>query len=190
MSDEESKFLWNYFVPEKFKDIDFVISCGDLKSEYLSFLATMMSVPIFYIPGNHDGKYDMKPPEGCICIDNKIIKYRGIRIMGLGGSHKYNEGPYQYTEKQMLERYSKLMYKIWWNRGVDMLITHAPAYGQGDGKDVCHKGFKVFNRIMDKHLPKYFIHGHQHLNYGKTERLRTYKETTIINAYDHFVFEY
>ncbi|MBC2582784.1 metallophosphoesterase [Clostridium sp. DJ247] len=190
ISDVESKYLWDYFVPSNFKDIELVISCGDLKSEYLSFLATVMSTPIFYIPGNHDEDYIKHPPGGCICIDNNIIEYKGIRILGLGGSHMYNNGLYQYTQNQMKRRFKRLRFKAWLNGGIDILVTHAPAYNIGDGQDSCHKGFQVFNEIMDKYSPKYLIHGHQHLNYGKSQRINIYNNTTVINAYEYFIFNY
>ena len=45
--------------------------------------------------GNHDEKYDRTPPEGCICIDDKIYEFEGLRILGLGGSMRYSGGKYQ-----------------------------------------------------------------------------------------------
>jgi predicted phosphodiesterase len=68
VSDEECSYIWDYFDAERFKDIELIISCGDLKADYLSFLVTMIKAPLFYVPGNHDGKYDVKPPEGCESI--------------------------------------------------------------------------------------------------------------------------
>ena len=41
IADEESKIYWDFFKKEQFEGIDLIISCGDLKPEYLSFLATM-----------------------------------------------------------------------------------------------------------------------------------------------------
>src|SRR5689334_4887309 len=101
VSDKEDKYIWDHFDPERFKDIDFIISCGDLKAEYLSFLVTMVNKPLFYVPGNHDKRYDVNPPEGCISLDGKYIEHMGLRIVGLGGSMCYNNGPHQYTEKEM-----------------------------------------------------------------------------------------
>lgn len=85
LADEESKYLWDYFEKDKLEGIDLIISCGDLKPQYLSFLATYAKAPILYVHGNHDAVYDETPPEGCICIDGDIYVYNGIRILGLGG---------------------------------------------------------------------------------------------------------
>ncbi|WP_396334402.1 metallophosphoesterase [Clostridium sp. 19966] len=191
VADVESPYIWDYFQPEKFSDIDIMISCGDLKAEYLSFLVTMIKAPLFYVPGNHNDKYLKNPPEGCVNIDDKIVKYKGVRILGLGGSKKYNNGYYQYTEHQMKKRISKLRPKIWWNGGADIFVAHSPALGIGDGLDKPHRGFQCFYKIFDRYKPKYFLHGHQHLSYTyKNDRIRKYNEVTIINGYDYYIFEY
>ena len=38
IADEEVKSLWDYYDREKTKDVDLIISCGDLKPQYLEFL--------------------------------------------------------------------------------------------------------------------------------------------------------
>lgn len=61
ISDTEDRGLWDYYTPNKLKGIDAILSCGDLKPEYLSFLVTMGSVPLFYVHGSHDEIYDRRP---------------------------------------------------------------------------------------------------------------------------------
>ena len=192
LADEESKYLWDYFEKSKLEGIDLIISCGDLKPQYLSFLATFAKVPILYVHGNHDAIYNEIPPDGCICIEDDIYVYNGIRILGLGGSMQYNSGTYQYTEKQMKSRISKLRWKLWKHNGFDILVTHAPAYQFNDGEDLPHAGFKAFRDLLDKYMPKYFLHGHVHLNYKwNQQRECQYNEhTTVINAYERYIFEY
>jgi len=189
VADEESKYIWDHFDRSKFSNVEMMISCGDLKQEYLSFLVTMIKAPLFYVRGNHDTSYLTKPPEGCTCIDDTVISYRGIRIAGLGGSHRYSPGDFQYTESQMKWRIFKLGLKIWMNKGVDILVTHAPAYKLGDGEDLCHRGFQCFVAFMDKYKPKYLLHGHQHLNYGRNQRIHQYKETTIVNGFGYYFID-
>lgn len=41
LADVESKYLWDYFEKEKLDGIDLIISCGDLKAEYLSFFGNI-----------------------------------------------------------------------------------------------------------------------------------------------------
>lgn len=192
LADEESKYLWDYYEEGRFDGIDLVISCGDLKPHYLSFIATYTKAPVLYIHGNHDECYSKTPPEGCICIDNEIYVHQGIRILGLGGSMQYNYGKRQYTDRQMNRRVYRLLPKIFFHRGFDILVTHAPAYQFNDGEDLPHRGFKIFRKLLDKYHPKYFLHGHMHLNYNhRLPRECQYNEyTTVINGYEKHTFEY
>ena len=191
IADEESKYLWDYFDKSKIEGIDLIISCGDLNPHYLSFLVTLSSVPVLYVHGNHDGKYENIPPEGCTCIDDEIYVHNGVRILGLGGSMRYKPGPHQYTEWQMRQRVAKLKFKLFKSRGVDILVTHAPAYQLNDGMDLPHQGFQVFKTLMEKYRPKYFLHGHVHLSYGRGhKRYDKYQDTHVINAYERCVFEF
>lgn len=192
LADEESKSLYEYYTPEKLANIDLIISCGDLKASYLTFFATMCRAPVLYIHGNHDGAYDHKPPEGCICIEDDIYVFRGVRIMGLGGSMEYiPDAKNQYTERKMDFRIRKMWLKLKLRGGIDILVTHAPAYQLNDMEDLPHRGFQCFKRLMDQYHPKYFVHGHVHANYGgKFRRMDTYNNTVVVNAYEQFIIEY
>lgn len=191
IADEESSYLWDYFEKSKLEGIDLIISCGDLDPLYLSFLATFTSAPVLYVHGNHDEKYEKVPPEGCICIDDDIFEYQGVRILGLGGSMRYRSGEYQYTEKEMRRRVKKLRFKLFKKGGFDILVTHAPAYQINDGEDLPHRGFQIFRELMERYQPKYFLHGHVHMRYGrKHKRCDQYQNTQIINACERYVFEY
>lgn len=190
MADEESKYYWDYFDKSKLNDIELIISCGDLAPQYLSFLATFAKVPILYIHGNHDYCYENTPPDGCICIDDTVYTYNGLRIAGLGGCMNYNNGKYQYTEKDMVKRAKKLRWKIKKHKGLDVLITHAPAYNLNDGSDLPHTGFKVFTELLDKYEPALFAHGHVHINYGRDfKRESNYGKTKVINAFEKYIVE-
>lgn len=192
LADEESKYLWDYFEKSKLDGIDLIISCGDLKPAYLSFLATFTHAPVLYVHGNHDTVYDQTPPDGCICIDDDIYVFNGVRILGLGGCMRYNNNDYQYTERQMQSRVLKLAFKIWRRKGFDILVTHAPAKDFNDGDDLPHMGFSTFRSLLDKFKPKYFVHGHVHLTYKwNQQRECTYNDhTVVVNAYERYIIEY
>lgn len=189
LADQPSKWLWDFYEEGKLSGIDLILSCGDLPAEYLSFLVTFSNCPLLYVSGNHD-HYDRKPPEGCICVEDQIYEYEGIRILGLGGCMRYMPGrSNQYTEKEMRKRVWKLLLPLWRKKGFDILLTHAPARELGDLEDLPHRGFEVFCKLMERFKPKYFLHGHVHANYGQIERERTYMETTVINAYEKYIIE-
>lgn len=190
VSDIESKYICDFFSKETFKDIEIIISCGDLEATYLSFLVTMIKAPLFYVHGNHDCNYIKNPPEGCTSIEDNLISYKGVRILGLGGSMRYKEGPFLYSERQMNSRLKKLKLKLFFNDGLDILVTHAAAKGINDDNDLCHEGFGTFNKLLDTYSPKYFIHGHVHMNYGMKPRITKYKNTTIVNAFNYYILDY
>lgn len=191
IADEESKYLWDFFEKSKVEGIDLVISCGDLDPHYLSFLATFCNVPVLYVHGNHDAKYQHTPPEGCIDIENKIYVHDGVRILGLGGSMLYSGGPHQYTERDMRLRVRKLWFQLLRHKGFDILVTHAPAYQLNDARDLPHQGFKVFLNLMEKYKPKFFLHGHVHMSYNRNQkRYDKYMDTHVINSYERCIFDY
>ena len=190
ISDEEIPALWDYYTPGRLDDYDLIISCGDLKADYLSFLVTMARCPVLYVHGNHDVSYDRHPPEGCDCIDDSIVEYRGLRIMGLGGCKWYHDGPHQYTEAQMRRRIRKLKFALWKHKGVDIVVTHAPPKGLGDVDDPAHHGFQALVELLDKYHPKYLLHGHVHLRYTQ-ENIRNLEHngSHVINVCPRYTME-
>lgn len=191
VADIESKYLYEYYTPGRLSGFDLILACGDLSRDYLEFLVDASRCPVLFVKGNHDDRLIDDPPGGCICIDDRIYVYKGVRILGIGGSHKYREGGYMFTEKQMKRRISKLRMKIFFKGGFDILVTHAPARHLNDFDSLSHRGFECFNLLIEKYRPKYFVHGHIHKNYGiNIPQISEHGGTTVINAYDYCVFEY
>ena len=190
LADEECAALWDYYMPGRLKEYDLIISCGDLKASYLSFLVTMARCPVLYVHGNHDTGYSLKPPEGCDCIDDHFVVYNGIRILGLGGCRKYHPGPHQYTEKEMRRRIQKLKFQLWKHKGVDIVVTHAAPEGLGDDEDMAHWGFQALRDLIEKYHPAYLVHGHVHMTYGShIPREMEHEGTKVINAFERYVIE-
>ncbi|MCR5250475.1 MAG: metallophosphoesterase [Lachnospiraceae bacterium] len=191
IADTESKSLWDYFKPEKLEGVDIILSCGDLDPRYLSFLATFTHAPVYYIHGNHDEKYNRIPPDGCFPLEDDILVYEGVRILGLGGSLRYRPGEWQFEQHEMDRRVRKLHGKLRKHGGFDILMAHAPARHIGDGDDRPHQGFVAFRELMDRYHPRYFLHGHVHPTYSREyKRLKAYGSTLIINAYQSYFFDY
>lgn len=190
IADEESLYLWDHYKPEKLQGIDLILSAGDLKHTYLEFLVTMASVPVGYIHGNHDACYEQTPPEACICLEDRVVNFGGLRVLGLGGSVRYRPGLHQYTQREMSRRIRRLRAALWRSGGVDLVLTHAPVYGLGDLPGTAHEGFKAFRTLLDNYKPKYLVHGHVHRRYGvDVPRTLEYQETKIINACEKYVLE-
>ena len=190
ISDEEVPGFYEYYTPGVFDGYDLILACGDLKKRYLEFIVTLAPCPVLYVRGNHDESFKDMPPEGCICIEDQIYVYHGVRILGLGGCQKYKQGMNFYTEKEMRKRVGKLWFQLWKHKGIDILLTHAPAYQLNDMEHLTHRGFQCFRELIEKYRPKYFIHGHVHKNYGRNIPSKSsYQETTVINACGHYVIE-
>ena len=192
LADEESKFLWDFFTPDKLEGIDLIISCGDLRAEYLEFLVTMGKAPVLYVPGNHDSRYEKHPPEGCECVDGRVVSVGGVRVLGFGGSMKYGTGPYMYTEKEMRSRIKRSRRSILLHSGFDILVTHSPARGYGDMNDLPHRGFECFNELLERCRPGYLLHGHVHATYGsRFKRVIDHPSgARIINGYERYILEF
>ena len=190
ISDEESKFLWDYYQPGKLDGIDLIISCGDLKAEYLRFLVTMCTAPLYYVHGNHDDRYENDPPEGCVCIDDELVEFQGVRILGLGGCPRYSPGKYQFSERQMRARIRRLWWPLHKAGGVDIVVSHAPLRGHGDADDLPHRGFRCFNEFLEKRKPRYWFYGHVHMRYNRNQpRVLQIGTTTLINGCERYTVE-
>ena len=64
ISDIESKAYWDFYRPGMLDEFDLILSAWDLDPAYLEFLVTMAKCPVFYVHGNHDGRYEQTPPGG------------------------------------------------------------------------------------------------------------------------------
>lgn len=192
LADEEAKILREYYDPQVTAGVELIISCGDLPASYLEFLVTMLNCPLLYVRGNHDSAYDAHRPEGCIDIDNRIFDYKGLRVLGLGGSMRYlPDHEDMYTEEEMKERIRKMRRQISLHNGFDVLVAHAPARGFGDLEDLPHRGFDCFNDLLYKWTPKYMFFGHVHKTYtGHFQRRMEHPcGAALINGYGYSIVE-
>lgn len=200
VSDVVDPVLYDYFDADRWRSeaIDLLISCGDLPADFLSYLVSRFNVPLFYVPGNHDGAYQHEPPEGAQSIDGKLVEWNGLRILGLGGCRWYNGGPYQYHELEMAKRLLVLEPRILLARGVDVVVTHAPpaekteeqSDAPANATDHVHQGFQTFRTLIQTHHPRVFLHGHTHLGYGlPRRRVTTLDGTQVIDVYKRYVID-
>jgi predicted phosphodiesterase len=219
VSDSVDPALYDHFSVERWRaeKIELIISCGDLPSDYLSYLVSRFDVPLYYVPGNHDENYREEPPEGGESIDGKLVTFNGLRILGLGGAPRYNEGENQYTESGMSWRIACLKPRIWLAHGIDLLVTHAPpqycplAYGRcpkpagvglpcihpaqagretcSDAPDRAHRGFAAFTELIHTYHPRVMLHGHTHLSFGRAKRLVELNGTNVVDAYGYYLLD-
>ena len=189
---------------------ELVLACGDLPFDYLGYLMNALEVPLVFVPGNHDpdvsgyrvsraglslraGLPEEPPwPGGAINADGRVVEIGGLRIAGLGGSPRYSEGPNQYTERQQARRGRSLARRARWHgrgdRRVDVLLTHAPPRGVGDGDDLPHRGFECLHPLVARLRPGVLLHGHVHPFGEETPDLRL-GATTVRNVVGRHAFD-
>lgn len=186
VSDTVVPELNDRFSPDEWRAVDLVISCGDLPPEYLGFLRNTLQKPVYYVRGNHDIRYDGKPPEGCLNIHSRVVRHGSLKILGLEGSRWYNGGPIQYTEEQMRVMVWRLRPRIWFRGGINLIVTHAPPRFIHDAEDRCHRGFKIFHKLIRWYAPQFFLHGHIHAHFADDSQRRTLVGSTqVINCYGY-----
>ena len=190
IADSEEASLWDYYNRSRTEGVELILSCGDLKPEYLEFLATMVNVPVLFVRGNHDSVYDTRYPEGCIDIDDMIYEYKGFHILGLGGSMRYRQSKDMYTEAEMTKRINSVLIKNMFAESFDILVTHAPVRNYGDMEDLPHHGFVCFEKLLNTFKPSHMFYGHVHKEYGKFKRMIDHPSgTVLINGSGHYIID-
>ena len=134
--------------------------------------------------------------DNSLCFtDPATGKTTPLLIAGVSGSLEYNKGLNQYTEWQMKRQLRRMIpalikNKIKYGRYLDILLTHASPRHIHDKEDPCHKGFECFNWFIKKFRPSYLVHGHIHLYDMREKRVTVSENTTVVNAYAHWIIEF
>jgi Icc-related predicted phosphoesterase len=196
VSDQVVDRIYSLSSSGHFQDVELILGCGDLPYEYLEYLVTMLNVPLFYVPGNHDPKFDLTSAgsraQGGSNLDLKTVRHKKFLIGGLGGCIRYRpDGINQYTQTEAYTRAFRLLPKLLFNRiqygrALDILISHSPAFGIHDDTDPAHHGLKALNWLIRVAKPRYHFHGHTH--FFKTNILNaetTIGITKIMNVYPY-----
>jgi hypothetical protein len=89
VSDQVVDRMYELVPQGHFSGATMVLACGDLPYEYLEYLVTLMNVPVFYVPGNHDPAYRADVSEahaaGCTNLDLRSACYKEVLLAGFGG---------------------------------------------------------------------------------------------------------
>lgn len=182
VADEVESGLWTDAV--RSHSVDLVLAAGDLPFDYLEFLVDALDRPGVFVPGNHDpdltgfGRFagmatragfpDRWPgPRGWVNADTRVVDVAGLRIAGLGGSIRYNDGGNQWTQRQQARRARRLERAARRARRRDggrvhVLLTHSPPRGVGDRDDPPHRGFGCLHQTVQRLQPDWLLHGHIH----------------------------
>jgi Icc-related predicted phosphoesterase len=199
VSDQVVERIYMLAANSHFRDVDFILGCGDLPYTYLEYLTTVLNVPLYYVPGNHDPEYNPRIPlscaEGGSNLDLKTASAKGLLLAGLGGSIRYRpDGVNQYTQGEAFLRACTLLVRllgsqIRYGRRLDILIAHSPPLGIHDDTQA-HQGLKALNFLIRITHPRYLFHGHTHFYRNNLEDFVTrVGQTTVMNIFPYKVIE-
>ncbi len=183
-----------------FREVDLILGCGDLPYSYLEYLVSILNVPMFYVPGNHDPLYNPRfsasQAEGGSNLDLKRARAKGLLLAGFGGSVRYQpNGVNQYSQAEAYSRAWRLLPGLYLNRiaygrALDILITHSPPFGIHDEETQAHRGLRAINLILRWARPRYHFHGHTHFFRQNLEPSVTqWNSTLIMNVFPYKVIE-
>lgn len=191
-------------------DVQLILACGDLPFGYLGRLMERLDRPLVFVPGNHDpdlsgyrearsgltlraGLPAVAPwPPGAVNADGRVVDVAGLRIAGLGGGPRYRSGPNQYSPREQARRARALARRARRHtrdgRPVDVLLTHAPPRGVGDGDDPAHRGFECLRLLVSQLGVPLLLHGHVH-PFGAATPERCLGATVVRNVVGRHVFD-
>ena len=196
VSDQVVERVYTLAVNGHFKDVELILGCGDLPYTYLEYIVTILSRPLYYVPGNHDPNFNPRDVrsrvEGGSNLDLKIVRCNQYLIGGFGGSVRYRpDGTNQYTQAEAFMRAYQMLPRLLFNRirygrALDILISHSPPFGIHDDNDPAHNGLKALNWLNRIARPRYHLHGHTHFYRNNIEEDESVVGgTTIINVYPY-----
>jgi hypothetical protein len=165
LSDEPDPTLDSPAVRNALEPIDLIVGCGDLRADYLTFVADAFHrVPLVYVRGNHDtgeawaiGERTTRPEA---IADGRLRIEAGLPILGFSGSPVYNRpSPVQVSGLRMwLHALRGALTSL--GRRPLLVISHAPPRGLNDADDVTHRGFDALRWLIDVLRPPLWLHGH------------------------------
>ncbi len=153
------------------KGVDAVFCLGDLDRAWIEPLMSL-DIPRLGVHGNHDPEHVLRELE----IEDVHLRRTqvggGITVAGFEGCVRYSRGAtHQYTQREA----SRLAKRL---PAADVLLCHCPPLGiNDDPEDPAHIGYEGLRDWVDRHHPRYILHGHTHPLPGHT--LGRYGETRV-----------
>jgi Icc-related predicted phosphoesterase len=138
-------------------EVDLLISLGDLWDASIErAYGRYRPRKVFAVRGNHDG--DGPLPAYVTSVHYTIEQYGGLTFAGFGGSWRYKpKGHHLYDQEEVVRMFRAFP-------RVDVFISHNSPRGCHERDDEVHQGFDGLLDYIRRTQPRYFIHGHQHLN--------------------------
>ena len=151
---------------------DVVFALGDITyNDYDILLSYIPYWKVYAVPGNHDLPDLLQKLPVCNLHSECIEIKDGIRIAGIGGSHRYKRGNWpMMTQEESLQLCMDMIENL---PPADILIAHDTAFTKAE-LDIGHTGLVGTTCYINLVNPSYILHGHNHEN-----RTHRYKNGTI-----------
>jgi Icc-related predicted phosphoesterase len=136
-------------------DVEVVFTLGNIPPDALDYILLMARrVPLLGVLGGLD-------PEEIPGLEDhhgEVVELGGVRFGLLNGAPRYEKHPNQFTEREM----SKVVRKM---PPADIVLSHAPPLSTSMNEPPLHRGFEAFDVYIQRHRPRYWIHGHPDRSY-------------------------
>jgi Icc-related predicted phosphoesterase len=132
---------------------DVVVTLGDLERDWIASLASA-DVPKLGVRGNHDAE-DELTALGIREVHMECVEVAGWSFAGFGGAvRRQAPGAHHYSQEEARRLVRGLP-------RADVLLSHAPPSGLNDEPDdPAHVGFEALREWVERHRPRYVLHGH------------------------------
>jgi Icc-related predicted phosphoesterase len=156
------------------RDVDAVLWIGDLEPAWVEPIRDL-AVPKLGVHGNHDAPGALAD-HGVTDVHLRVEPLGALTVTGFQGCPRYRrDGRYQLTQEEATVLAGSLP-------AADVLVTHAPPLGVNDEPDdPAHTGFAALVAWVDRHRPRWLLHGHTHPRpIGATRRIG---DTRIVHVH-------
>lgn len=155
---------------------ELLISLGDLGDITIEkAFAQYRCTQAFGVKGNHD--LDSPFPSFVTDLHCTVANYGGLTFGGFNGSWKYKPRGHHLFEQEEVSRMLRAFPKV------DVFVAHNSPGGIHERDSDVHQGFRGFMEYIERCQPRYFLHGHQHLNQqtsiGDTQVIGVFGEAAI-----------
>lgn len=163
---------------------DALLSLGDFSKPHAAAVAAAGAPLAAGVYGNHCTR-DYMPQHGITDLVGdratparhgtlRVPGQRPISMLAVQGCVRYkpDREDVLFTQKQYAAAIDPLP-------AAELVITHCPPEGINDGEDSSHLGIAALRRWMDRHRPRWLLHGHTYDNpprsvHGGTDVLYVY----------------